>query len=227
MRRLTTLPPRTQVVLTVLVPGVCLTVAALLLRSHLTGLRQVTQDLKQTQRSIAQKQKRIAQAETAGRGRPLALAVALPDEQEPIVFLKQLAALTNDSGVALTAVRALAPTSRPGGSGAATATAPGAAPDPGSAPTAPSQARGPGQRPVLPEVVKELKDQVTVEGSFAGLLALLVRLENYDRILSVSQCKIHSTNSRSSAELRAIFTLSRFVAMPNPSQTAATALPAR
>ena len=222
MIKLSTLPPRTQLALTVVIPALCLTLAALLVWPHVSHLRQLRQDLQQTQDTIQQKKTRLAQAEAAAQGRPLALAVALPDEQEPIVFLKQLATLTDDSAVALTAVRALAPVQNPAGaSAAAAASGPGQVQN--SAQEGAPQVAGPGQRPVVPTAVKELQEQVTVEGPFPGLLSLLVRLENYDRILSVSQCKIRSGSTHGYPELRAVFTLSRFVAAPEPASPSLSA----
>jgi hypothetical protein len=223
--KLSMLRPRTQLALTVLIPAACLALAVLLVWPYVANLHRVRRELEQTQDTIQQKKSMIAQAEAAAQGRPLALAVALPDEQEPIVFLKQLAALTTDSGVALTAVRALAPVQTPNASYSAAA-----APASGSVQTSSQDgttpAPGPGQRPVVSAAVKELQDQVTVEGPFTSLLALLVRLENYDRILSVSQCKIRSSSTHGYPELRAVFTLSRFVAAPEPVKASLSAPPA-
>ena len=213
--RLATLPPRVQLLLTIAIPVVCLALAFGLVWPYVTHLREVKQQLQQTQQTITQKQSRIRQADAVAQGRPLALAVVAPSEEEPILFLKQLAALTADSGASLTAVRAL-------GSPRTTA-----ADNPygvRKTPQAPAPSASPGQRPVLPaSTVQELQDMVTVEGKFSDLLALIVRLENYERILSVSQCRLQTGGARAYPQLRAVFTLSRFVAAPGGA--AATAAP--
>jgi hypothetical protein len=221
--KLSTLPPRTQLALTVLVPAACLALAALLVWPYVTNLRRVKRELQETQVTIQQKKDLIKQADAAAQGRPLALAVALPDEQEPIVFLKQLATLTDDSGVTLVAARALAPVQNP--NLRQEAAAPGGVQTTSQQQGAPP-APGPGQRPIVSEAVKELQDQITVEGGFSSILALLVRLENYDRILSVSQCKLRASSTHGYPELRAAFTLSRFVAAPEPAQPAPSNPPA-
>lgn len=223
--KLSTLHPRTQLALTVLVPAACLALAMLLVWPYVTDLRRVKRELQETQVTIQQKKALIKQAEAAAQGRPLALAVALPDEQEPIVFLKQLASLTDDSGVTLVAARALAPVQNPNLRQEAAAPPTADQVQTTSQQVAPP-APGPGQRPVLSGAVKELQDQITVEGAFSNLLSLLVRLENYDRILSVSQCKIRSSSTHGYPELRAVFTLSRFVAAPEPAQPAPSSPPA-
>ncbi len=70
---------------------------------------------------------------------------------------------------------------------------------------------------VLPATVNEISDNVTVEGEFGALLSLLVRLETYDRILSVSQFQLSSTATREDdTRLRATFTLSRYTTRPEP-----------
>lgn len=208
------LRPRTQVLLAVAVPIICLVVGAILLSPTVSHLRAAGRRLDQTQGTIAQKKLAIAQAEMAAGGRSLALAVALPTEEEPIEFLKKFAALTVDSGVTLVSVRATTPPTNIG-AGAAARTAAPPAPTPGGA------AVGQGQRPVVPPTVKELTDEATVEGRFGDILGLIIRLENFERILSVSQCRIDS-GGRSYPSLRAVFRLSRFVAAPPPPAAAAT-----
>jgi hypothetical protein len=209
------------VALTVAIPAVSLLIGFLLVWPYVTHLRQVREELERTKTTIAQKKQVISQAEAAAQGRPLATAVAAATEEEPIVFLKQLAALTQDSGATLAAVRAM------GSPRVAPQEAPrpyGTEPAPQTTPAPP--AATPGQRPVLPaRTVRELQDQVTVEGTFGSILALLVHLENYDRILSVSQCRLRSGGNRTYPRLQAVFTLSRFVAA-TPTPPTGTAAPA-
>lgn len=204
---LATLRPRTQVLLAALVPVICLAIGAGLLLPHLSRLRRYNDELEEIQAQIAEKKRHISQAEAESQGRSLALAVAMADEKEPIVFLRQLADLIAESGAALVSVRATTPAPL------TTAEKPAATPRAELQPAA-SPAAGQGQRPVIPSTVRELADEVTVEGRFSDLLALIVRLENFERILSVSQCRLSSSGARSYPRLKATFTLSRFVAAP-------------
>jgi len=210
--RLTALRPRTQLLLAILLPVASLILAVGLIWPYFSHLRQVRQDLERTRLTIDQTNQRIRLAEAEAEGRPLALAVVPRSQEEPILFVRQLAALSLDSHVTLTAVRAL------GTPRAAADDSPyGVKPTP----QAPAPGAVPGQRPVLPpSSVQELQQEVTVEGSFNSVLALLVRLENFERILSVSQCRLRAASGPASSQVQAAFTLSRFVA------TLATAAPA-
>ena len=78
---------------------------------------------------------------------------------------------------------------------------------------------------MVPPTVEEVTDQVTVEGAFGDVLSLLVRLEGFDRILSVSQCRIHTGAGTAYPRLQAVFTLSRFVARPPSPESGALASP--
>jgi hypothetical protein len=211
------LRPKTQVLLAVVIPIVCLAVGAMLLWPVVSHMRAARRQLEETQKTIAQKKLAIAQAEGAAGGRSLALAVALPTEEEPIEFLKKFAALTVESGVTLVSVRATTPPTNIGAGTTAQTSAP-TAPAPPAA--SPGGAIGQGQRPVVPPTVKELTDEATVEGKFGDILGLIIRLENFERILSVSQCRVDSSG-RSYPTLRAVFRLSRFVAAPQAPPTAA------
>ncbi len=222
--RLATLHPRTQLLLTIAIPLLCLALAVGLVWPHFSHLREVKQQLQQTQETITQKESRIKQVDALTQGRPLALAVVPASEEEPIAFLKQLAALTKDSGTTITSVRALG---SPRKLAASEDNPYGVKEKPKTAPSSASSA-SPGQRPVVPtSAVQELQDTVTVEGSFADLLALIVRLENYDRLLSVSQCRVQAGGARAYPQLRATFTLSRFVAAPTPAAAGAPASASR
>jgi hypothetical protein len=68
---------------------------------------------------------------------------------------------------------------------------------------------------------EELTDDATVEGS-SDIVGLIIRLENFERILSVSQCQVRGTGN-AYPKLQAVFKLSRFVAAPPPPPGAATA----
>jgi hypothetical protein len=210
------LRPKTQVLLAVVIPIICLAVGAILLWPAVARLRAAGRQIEETEGTIAQKKLAIAQAESAAGGRSLALAVALPTEEEPIEFLRKFAALTVESGVTLASVRATTPPTNVGAGAAYTSAAPAPAPPAAS----PGAAVGQGQRPVVPPTVKELTDEATVEGRFSDILGLIIRLENFERILSVSQCRIDS-GGKSYPTLRAVFRLSRFVAAPPPPPTAA------
>lgn len=210
-----TLRPQTQIILAVVVPICCIVLGAILVWPPVSGLQTVREELTVTQQAIEEKQKLIQEAEVAAAGRPLALAVAPRNEQEPIVFLRQLSALAAESDVALAAVRAtkLPPVPAPQGRQAN----PKTGSQPGQA-TAGAPAAVGGQRPVLPATVSELTDEVTVEGRFGSILSLLVRLEGFERILSVSRCRISGGAGQGYPRLRAVFTLSRFVARPEPAR---------
>ncbi len=206
------LRPKTQLLLAVVLPLVCVLVGLILLWPTVSHLRAARRQLEETQGTIAQKKLAITQAEAVAGGRSLALAVALPTEEEPIDFLKKFAALTVESGVTLVSVRATIP---PANIGAATTTqtsASTAATPPAGSPSTPP-AIGQGQRPVVPTTVKELTDEATVEGKFSDILGLIIRLENFERILSVSQCQVRGTGN-AYPKLQAVFKLSRFVAAP-------------
>jgi hypothetical protein len=226
---LSTLRPKTQLALAVLVPVACLALGAILLWPCTTSLRQTNDELKQTQGTIQQKKAMISQAEVMAQGRSLALAVALPTEEEPIAFLRQFAALTAESGTVLASVKSMTPppVSQPNASGGAAA-----APAQQTASAAPGSSAGvnvgQGQRPVTPPAVRELTNEVHVEGKYNDVLALIVRLENYERILSVSRCHISLGSQRDYPRLQAVFTVSRFVAAPEApvaTKTASAAQP--
>jgi len=220
--KLSSLRPRTQMLLAVLVPIVCIAVGALLVLPFFSNLRKVSKDIEITKKTIQQQQQLIAEAESAAGGRPLALAVALPDEQEPIVFLRQLAELTKTSHVTLASVRDTAPPPSPPGRASYPAGSSTAPPAPGATGSVLK-----GERPVVPpSLVQELTNQVTVEGTFGEVLGLLVRLENFDRILSISQCRMICGSSVKYPMLQATFSLSRFVARPAPVSPAPPTQPA-
>lgn len=214
------LRPRTQVLLCFLVPTICLAVGLFLVWPAVSRLGKVKEDLDETQQTIEQKQKVITSAESAAEGRPLALAVAPSNDEEPIIFLRQLAYLATQSGGTLASMRATTPPPLP------------ANPNPqqptgsitGQPASGSSESAGlRGSRPVVPSTVRELTDQVTVEGTFPQILDLLVRLESFERILSISQCRIGSGGGAKYPRLQAVFTLSRFVASPQAQPTAPNA----
>lgn len=227
---LATLRPKTQLALAVALPVICLLLGVALLWPYTSRLRQADRELQQTQSTIQQKKQVISQAQLAARGRSLALAVVLPSEQEPIVFLRQFAALTAESGATLNSVRSVAPPPMPTASGS-----PAGAGSSANSPSSPAGQQAPasaapgnlgqGQRPVIPNTVKELVNEISVEGRFGDILALIVRLENFERILSVSKCQINSTGAQSYPTLRATFLVSRFVAAPEPPAPAGQAKP--
>ena len=209
-----TLRPHTQIILAVVLPLCCIALGTFLVWPPVSGLRQVRDEIEATQHAIEEKQSVIMEAEAAAEGRPLALAVAARDEQEPIVFLRQLSALAAESHVTLAGIRSTrlppvpAPRAQEGGRGN---------PSRKSGQTvSPAPAAVGGQRPVLPHTVSELTDEVTVEGTFASILSLLVRIETFERILSVSKCRITGASRGGYPRLRAVFTLSRFRARPGP-----------
>ncbi len=207
------LRPRSQLILAASLPVLCLGIAAVLVWPRAARLSGVRKELDSTRGVIAQKRQVIEQSELAAGGRLLALAVARPTEDEPIEFLRDLAALTEASRAVLVSARSVAPTPT---QVAPAPTSPQPA-SPGQSPTPPAIG---GQRPVVPSPVTELADEVTVEGDFAQILTLLVRLENFERILSVSRCRI-TGSPQSYPRLRGTFTLSRFVAAPAVSAGAA------
>jgi hypothetical protein len=86
------LRPKTQLLLAVVLPLVCVLVGLILLWPTVSHLRAARRQLEETQGTIAQKKLAITQAEAVAGGRSLALAVALPTEEEPIDFLKKFAA---------------------------------------------------------------------------------------------------------------------------------------
>ena len=208
---ISSLRPQTQVLLAVIVPLCCVVLGVVLVWPPVSGLRTVREELETTHQAIVEKERLIQEAEAAAAGRPLALAVATRDEREPIAFLRELSALIDESGATLSAVQAtrLPPVAapQPQGQSKGSAGSSGAA-----APTSPVG----GQRPVLPATVGELTDNLTVEGTFGSILSLLVQLESYERILSVSRCRVSSGGGVTYPRLRAVFTLSRFVAAPEP-----------
>jgi hypothetical protein len=209
------LRPKTQLALGVVLPLACAAFAALLIWPPTSDLRAAGDEIEVTTKMIAEKKVIIRQAEAMASGRPLALAVAGQDEHEPIQFLRQLAALTDASNCELVGVRAtrLPPVRDPRGQQGKSGRGQQA-----GVPAQPTSVGG--QRPVLPAKVRELTDEVTVEGRFNAILGLLVRLETFERILSVSRCRV---NTADYPRLRTTFTLSRFVAKPEPPGAASTA----
>jgi hypothetical protein len=213
---ISSLRPKTQLALGVILPLACAALAAFLVWPPTSDLRAAGDEIEVTKKTIADKEIIIRQADAMASGRPLALAVAGRGEHEPIQFLRQLAALTEASNCELVGVRAtrLPPVRDPRQKKQS-----GRRQQAGVAaqPTAVG-----GQRPVLPAKVNEITDQVIVEGRFNSILGLLVRLETFERILSVSRCRIDTTKY---PRLRATFTLSRFVAKPQPPGAASAAGP--
>jgi hypothetical protein len=209
------LRPQTQILLAVIVPLCCVVLGIVLVWPPVSGLRTVREELETTHQAIEEKERLIEEAEAAAAGRPLALAVATREEGEPILFLRQLSALIGESGASLAAVQAtkLPPVPAPQAQGQNRNAGRG-----GAGSSAASQSPSPvgGQRPVLPATVGELTDNLTVEGTFGSILSLLVRIESFERILSVSRCRISSGGGATYPRLRAVFTLSRFVAQPEP-----------
>jgi hypothetical protein len=217
---LASLRPRTQLILAICIPLACIIIAAALIWPSYAHIREVNENLMAAQKDIQQKKQIIKQAEAEAGGRPLALAVATDDEQEPIVYQRQLNELTLASKVLVASLRKTSPPPLPANSSYPSGSRSGAA-----APSSNGAGGGVfrGERPVVPPTVRELTDIVTVEGTFGQLLDLILRLEKYDRILSVSQCRI-TGNDNTYPRLQAVFTLSRFVAKPvAPAPTPAAA----
>jgi hypothetical protein len=67
---------------------------------------------------------------------------------------------------------------------------------------------GQGQRPVTPPPVRKLANEVQVQGKYNDILALIVRLENYERTLSVSRCRISLSSQRNYPRLQDVFAVS-------------------
>lgn len=222
--RISSLPPRTQILLSLLVPLCCLGIAALLILPSVTRIKRVNHNIEAAKQQIQDKQEVIAQAEMVAGGRPLALAVASPNEDEPIIFLRQLAELMNESRVTLVAVRDMAPRPNPAAAGGQYSSRNAATPSSGAAGNRSTPVLR-GERPVVPPSVQELANQVTVQGAFGEILELVLRLEKFDRILSVSQCKISTGGTARYPKLQAVFLLSRFVAMPESTTAEATSQP--
>ena len=215
------LKPRTQLMIAIFLPICCIGLAALLVIPYVLNLRKLQKELETTKQTIQQKRKLITQAESIAGGRSLDIAVAIPDEQEPILFLRNLAELSKASNITLASVRDTAPpplartSQRSGGSLNA--------PSPRSTAATSTALRG--ERPDVPPSVQELTNQVTAEGTFRELLGMIVRLENFDRILSVSQCRITTGSGAKYPRLQAVFTLSRFVGNPAAVAVSPTAQP--
>lgn len=223
--RISSLPPRTQILLSILVPLCCLVIAALLILPSVTRIKRVNRNIEAAKQQIQDKQDLIAQAEMVAGGRPLALAVASPNEDEPIIFLRQLAELMNESRVTLVAVRDMAPRPNPAAAGGQYSSRNAATPSSSAAGNRSTTPVLRGERPVVPPSVQELANQVTVQGAFGEILELVLRLEKFDRILSVSQCKISTGGTARYPKLQAVFLLSRFVAMPESTTAEATSQP--
>ncbi|MFB3880098.1 MAG: hypothetical protein ACE149_02490 [Armatimonadota bacterium] len=209
---LASLRPRAQLGLAVVIPLLCLPIGLYLVWRPVNDLRRVTQEIDVTQQAVEQKSELIRQAEEAAQGRPLALAVAKPEETEPIGFLREFNRLIAESGAKLASVQGtkLPPVPVPG--------APPPPPPQSGAPATATEAAPPppptlgGQRPVLPATVNEISDKVTVEGDFGSVLALMLRLETYSRILSISQLQLHEGRADEEGQVKATFTLSRYTA---------------
>lgn len=222
--RLSSLNPSTQLVLTIIVPILCILVALLIVVPATSHLGTVGRDLQVTESTIKQKQANINRIVAISRGWKPELAVAKADDQEPIRFLRQLATVATDSGVKLTSVRETPPPPLPKESSSLPA---------GSSPTGSltgnnTESSGrtangaplTGQRPIVPSTVREVTQQVVAEGNFNQILEFITRLERFsERILTVSQCRLDG-GGRKYPQVRATFTLSRFVStgatMPVP-----------
>lgn len=221
---LASLRPRTQLGLALLIPILCLPIGLYLVWRPVTDLRRVTQEIDVTQQAVEQKSELIRQAEQAAAGRPLTLAVAKPEETEPIRFLREFSRLIAESGANLVSVQGtkLPPIPVPGAPPPQPAQSEAPAAGGEAAPAPPPPTLG-GQRPVLPATVNEISDKVTVEGDFGSVLALMLRLETYSRILSVSQLQLSQAGRDDEGLVRATFTLSRYTARETPPATGQTA----
>lgn len=193
MTALSKFKPGNQRIAAIVIPLICLLVAALLFLPQWGRARAVAQDLTKVNGQIHQKEVELGLTNPGQQARQVSAAMATTEE--PVEFLKELAKLVTESGNRLVLVRNMAPVSSPG------------------------KAANPGE-PSKPSTVevRQVQNEVTVQGTFEQIWRLLVSLENYRRLLSVSSCKV-TVSQDGFPQLQANFVLTRYVVGPQPAPT--------
>ena len=194
------MPPIVQRWLTILLPPLALLTCCSVMVPRHGRMRKAEKDIKATQVSIQDylvKLKAISDLPKDPR------VASLPaTKQEQTDFLRGLATLCSHTGNRLLNVNAL---SAP----------PPAPPPPPGAPPPPPSADG-----VLPPDVLEIKSTVIFEGDFQSLRRLLATVQQSNRLVSLSDCRI-GPGPGGFPNLQTTLSVSRYVDVPIQAQPAA------
>jgi hypothetical protein len=202
---LSRLSPVTQQVLAVALPLVSLVIAIFLIVPRYQALRRDEAALTQTRQEVTAKRALIEAAERRGPIPPVRASVPATGG-EAVQFQRELDLLARASGVKLNTVALTTAAAAPAADAAATA---GANPS--------------GANVALPTGTTAATIQLSVSGPFAAMARFFQSLENYRRLVRVSNVTMSGGGADNS--LNAQFQLTRFVESADAA-TGATPLPA-
>lgn len=185
------------------VPVLCLLAALLIVVPRYQALQADEEELVRTQKTVQEKKALIDKARREPKLPPLAYLPA--DRNEPVLFLRQLSQLAAGCGVKFTSVTTVA-------SEAVSADASSSSRNGGGEGDSASQTRVPsGTTPVIL--------QIAVVGPYASHLRFFERLENYPRLISVTDVTMDAGEH---PRMTSMFRLTRYIGPPSvPSAPAA------
>lgn len=187
-----------QQALAVVLPLLSLIVAYVLIVPRYVALRRDQDELRRTSQVVATKRTLITQAEQRGAIPPVVARVP-GDPSEAINFLRQLNGVARSCGVSISTYSA----------NDVSAAAPAAATPPANSTTA---AAAPTNG--LPPDTTPRDIQLSVSGPFRGMAQFFASLENYERLVSVSNVTM-SAAGQNADTLTAQFRLTRYVGPPS------------
>jgi hypothetical protein len=193
------MPPVVQRWLTILLPPLALFTCCMVMVPRHNRMRKAERDIKTTQASIQDYLVKLKAISDLPKDPRIASLPATKQEQTD--FLRGLAVLCSRTGNKLLNVNAL---SAP----------PPAPPPPAGSPAPPPPAAG-----SLPPDVQEIKSTVIFEGNFQGLRALLGVIQESNRLVSLSECRV-GPGPGGFPNLQTTLTVSRYVDIPAPAPAA-------
>lgn len=201
------LPAPVQRWLAILLPPLALLVCCFVMVPRHKKMQQLQADIKATQASIADYQNKLRAI--ANLPKDPRVATLPMTKQEQSDFLRDLSGMCGRNGNKLLTIGSLAPTIP-------------APPPPGAPPPPPG---------ALPADVLEVKSTMTFEGDFTSLRKFLATLQDFPRLISLTDCRIGPGHD-GYPMLMTTLTVSRYVdlpkpAAPAPATTAATGAPGK
>lgn len=207
---LSRIPVPVQQALAALVPLISLLTAYFLAVPRYQALRRDEAELQSKSEIVATKSNLLTLAEKGGaKARILARVPA--DRDEPILFLRQLNEVARECGVNITSIT---------NSEAPIPLTPAAPVAPGGLPGAPATTIG------LPPDTTSRDAQLSVTGPFRAMALFFASLENYKRLISVSNATM-TAPAQEGGDLTAQFKLTRYVGPPSLPAPAVPAAAAR
>lgn len=199
------MPPIVQRWMTILLPPMALLTCCMVMVPRHNRMRKAERDIKSTQASIQDYLVKLKAISDLPKDPRIASLPATKQEQTD--FLRGLAMLCAQTGNKLLNVNALS--------------APPPPPPPPAGSPPPAAAPGAGS---LPPDVQEIKSTVIFEGSFQSLRALLGVIQDSNRLVSLSECRV-GAGPGGFPNLQTTLTVSRYVdiAAPVPATPAASA----